>query len=53
MRAREICLPWDEPPLTLGIPGAKGRAEGTLEVARLPVIGELYRGCCMGDQFRR
>lgn len=39
MRAREICLPWNEALLTLGSPGAEGWAVGTLEMA-LSAIGE-------------
>lgn len=33
MKAREISLPWNEPLLTLGIPGPEGWAVGTLEMA--------------------
>lgn len=52
MRARETCLPWNEPLLTLGMPGAEGWAVGTLEMA-LSAIGGVHRGCCLGERFRR
>lgn len=42
MRAREICLPWNEPLLTLGMPGAEGWAARGLEMA-FSAIGGAHR----------
>lgn len=48
MRAREICLPWNEPLLTLGMPGAEGWAVRALEMA-FSAIG----GCTQGAAWER